>query len=221
MPLFLLHKVPKLGLLVKVLYILNLNTPCQIIFPQVVEMNTSASCVSCSLINTGCYYSFLIYLFFILWLCWVFVSVRGPSPVVASGGHSSSRCAGLSLSRPLLWRSTGSRRAGSVIVAHGPSRSVACGILPDQGPNPCPPHRQADSQPLHHQGSPYYSFLIFAHLIDENGILFYFDFLPISCFICSLAICISPLMNCPYPLPSYLGCLFHISEINFYLSNVE
>ena len=37
-----------------------------------------------------------------VWLCWVFVSVRGPSPVVASGGHSSSRCAGLSLSRLLI-----------------------------------------------------------------------------------------------------------------------
>ena len=47
-----------------------------------------------------------------------------------------------------------SRRAGSVIVAHGLSCSVACGILPDQGPNPCPLHRQADSQPLRHQGSP-------------------------------------------------------------------
>ena len=65
-------------------------------------------------------------------------SVRGLSPVAASGGHSSSRCAGLSLSRPLLLRSTGSRRAGSVIVALGPSRSAACGIFPDQGSNPCP-----------------------------------------------------------------------------------
>ena len=61
-----------------------------------------------------------IYLFIYFWLCWVFVSVRGLSLVVASGRHSSSRCAGLSLSRPLLLRSTGSRRAGSVIVAHGP-----------------------------------------------------------------------------------------------------
>ena len=95
-----------------------------------------------------------IYLFIYLWLCWVFVSVRGLSLVAASGDHSSSRCAGLSPSRPLLLRSTGSRRAGSVIVAHGPSRSVACGILPDQGPNPCPLHWQADSQPLRHQGSP-------------------------------------------------------------------
>ena len=73
---------------------------------------------------------------------------------MASGGHSSSRCAGLSLSRPLLLRSTGSRRAGSVAVAHGPSCSAACGILPDQGLNPCPLHWQADSQPLRHQGSP-------------------------------------------------------------------
>ena len=35
---------------------------------------------------------FLIY----FWLCWVFVSVRGLSLVAASGGHSSSPCAGLS-----------------------------------------------------------------------------------------------------------------------------
>ena len=100
-----------------------------------------------------------IYLFIYFWLCWVFVSVRGLSLVVASGGHSSSRCAGLSLSRPLLLRSTGSRRAGSVIVAHGPSCSAACGILPDQGSNPCPSHWQADSQPLRHQGSPYLTVL--------------------------------------------------------------
>ena len=93
-------------------------------------------------------------LFIYLWLCWVFFSVRGLSLVAASGGHSSLRCAGLSLSQPLLLRSTGSRRAGSVIAAHGPSCSAARGILPDQGTNPCPLHWQADSQPLRHQGSP-------------------------------------------------------------------
>ena len=81
--------------------------------------------------------------------------MRGLSPVAASVGHSSSRCAGLSLSRPLLLRSTGSRRAGSVIVAHGPSRPTACGILPDEGSNPRALHQQADSQPLRHQGNPY------------------------------------------------------------------
>ena len=92
-----------------------------------------------------CAFFFLIlfiYLFIIIifWLCWVFTSVRGLSLVVASGGHSLSWCAGLSLSRPLLLRSTGSRRAGSVVVVHGPSCSVACGIFPDQGSNPCPLH---------------------------------------------------------------------------------
>ena len=98
------------------------------------------------------FYKF-IYLF---WLCWVFVSVRGLSLVVASGGHSSSRCMGLSLSRPLLLWSTGSRRTGSVVVTHGLRCSVACGIFPDQGSNPCPLHWQADSQPLCYQGSPFY-----------------------------------------------------------------
>ena len=78
--------------------------------------------------------------FFLFWLHWVFVSVRGLPLVAASGGHSSSRCAGLSLSWPLLLQSTDSRRAGSVVVAHGPSCSTACGIFPDQGSNPCPLH---------------------------------------------------------------------------------
>ena len=80
--------------------------------------------------------------------------MRGLSPVAVSRGHSSSWCAGLSPSWPLPLRSTGSRRAGSAVVAHGPSCSAACGILLDQGTNPCPPHWQADSQPLRHQGSP-------------------------------------------------------------------
>ena len=52
----------------------------------------------------------------------LFIAVRGPL-----------------LLRSTDSRSTDSRCAGSVIVAHGPSRSVACGILPDQGSNLCPP----------------------------------------------------------------------------------
>ena len=67
----------------------------------------------------------------------LFIAVRGPLTIAAS-----------------LVGSTGSRRTGSVVVAHGPSCSAACGIFPDQGSNPCPLHRQADSQPLRHQGSP-------------------------------------------------------------------
>ena len=80
--------------------------------------------------------------------------MRGLSPVAASGGHSSSQCADLSLSRPLLLRSTGSRRAGSVVVAHGLSCSAACGIFPDQGSNPCPLHWQADSLTTAPPGKP-------------------------------------------------------------------
>ena len=91
-------------------------------------------------------------------LCWVFVSVLSLSLVAASGGYSSSQCMGLSLSWPLLLWSTGSRRAGSTVVAHGPSCPMACAIFPDQGSNPCPLHWQADSQPLHHQGS--HSFIL-------------------------------------------------------------
>ena len=108
-----------------------------------------------------------------MWLCWVFVSVRGLSLVAAGGDHSSSRCAGLSLSWPLLLQSTGSRHAGSVVVAHGPSCSAACGIFPDQGSNLCPLHWQANSQPLHHQGSLGYKFFIsLVRIIPRCFILF-------------------------------------------------
>ena len=101
--------------------------------------------------------------------------MRGLSPVAASGGHSSSRCAGLSLSRPLLSRSTGSRRAGSVVVAHMPSCSAACGILPNQGSNPCPLNWQADSQPLCHQGSPKGTLL--KDIINQTHLKFLFIYL--------------------------------------------
>ena len=86
----------------------------------------------------------------------LFIAVRGPLTIAA-----------LSLSRPLLLRSTGSRRAGPVIVAHGPSRSAACGIFPDQGSNPRPLHWQADSQPLRHQGSPAILYLVTSHWYFE------------------------------------------------------
>ena len=107
-----------------------------------------------------------IYLFIYLFLAVLGLRFcQGLSPVAASGGHSSSRCSGLSLSRPLLSRSTGSRRASSVIVAHRPSCSTACGIFPDQGSNLCPLHWQADSQPLRHQGSP--PAFIFCRFFDD------------------------------------------------------
>ena len=67
----------------------------------------------------------------------LFIAVHGPLTIAAS-----------------LVGSTGFRCAGSVVVAHGPSCSAACGIFPDQSSNPCPLHWQAYSQPLPHQGSP-------------------------------------------------------------------
>ncbi|XP_059970716.1 proline-rich nuclear receptor coactivator 1 isoform X2 [Mesoplodon densirostris] len=86
----------------------------------------------------------------------------GSLPPAAPGQPSFNReYAGLSLLWPLPLRSTGSGRAGSAAMAHGPSRSTACGIFLDRGTNPCPLHRQAYSQPLRHQGSPSIHFLIF------------------------------------------------------------
>ena len=41
---------------------------------------------------------------------------------------------------------------GSVVVVHGLSCSVACGIFWDQGLNPCLLHWRADCLPLSHQG---------------------------------------------------------------------
>ena len=52
--------------------------------------------------------------------------------------------------------------SGSVVVAHGLNCSVACGIFPDQGLNPCPWHWQVDSHPLGHREVPpsYFLWLI-------------------------------------------------------------
>ena len=82
-------------------------------------------------------------------------------PLLIAVGATPHRGARTSHYRSLSLRSTGSRRAGSIIVAHGPSRSAACGIFPDQGSNPRPLHWQADSQPLRHQESPHSEFPIY------------------------------------------------------------
>ena len=96
------------------------------------------------------YYLFIMFIFGCVgssFLCEGFLQLRRVGATLHRGARAS-HYRGLSL------RSRGSRRAGSVVVAHGPSCSVACGIFPDQGSNPCPLHWQADSQPLRHQGSP-------------------------------------------------------------------
>ena len=98
------------------------------------------------------YYLFIIFIFGCvgsLFLCEGFLQLRRVGATLHRGARASL------LRRPLLLRST-----GSVIVAHGPSCSAACGIFPDQGSNPCPLHWQADSQPLRHQGSPHPRWLL-------------------------------------------------------------
>ena len=71
----------------------------------------------------------------------LFIAVRGPLTIAAP---------------PAAEHRLQTRRLS--IVAHGPSCSAARGIFPDQGSNLRPLHRQADSQPLRHQGSPLYEF---------------------------------------------------------------
>ena len=142
--------------------------------------------------------------------------MRGLSLVAVSGGHSSSRCTGLSLSWPLLLQSTGSRRAGSV-VAHGSSCSTACGIFPDQGSNPCPLHWQADSQPLCHQGSPYpKTFKSLLRLEFEKWIVWFFpyghlvvstSFIKTLSFTIYLRYCRHHVLNCHICLDLFWGFL--------------
>ena len=100
---------------------------CSLFSHQMLLLLLNANSLLSFLSHHRLLFFFLLFIYF--WLCWVFVSVRGLSPVAESGGHSSSRCAGLSPSRPLLLRSTGSRRAGSVVVAHGlqTRRLSSCG----------------------------------------------------------------------------------------------
>ena len=106
------------------------------------------------------FFFFKLWVYFIYLFIYLFVAVLGLRFYVRAfsscgkWGATLDHGARASHYRGLSLRSTGSRRAGSVIVAHGPSCSAACGIFPDQGSNPYPLHWQADSQPLRHQGSP-------------------------------------------------------------------
>ena len=67
-------------------------------------------------------YFLCIIVFIYFWLSWVFVAACRLLVVVVS-----------LVGAPRLWST------GSVVVAHGLSCSMACGIFPDQGLNPCLP----------------------------------------------------------------------------------
>ena len=59
---------------------------------------------------------------------------------------------------------------GAVVVAHGLSCSVVCGIFLDQELNQCPLHWQMDSYPLYHQRSS----VLFFYLFHRCGGTVYF-----------------------------------------------
>ena len=65
---------------------------------------------------------------------------------------SEAAACGSAAAAPGLWST------GSVVVAHGLSRPLACGIFPDRGSDSCLLQRQGDSLPLSHQGSPPFRF---------------------------------------------------------------
>ena len=67
----------------------------------------------------------------------LFIAVRGPLTVVAS----------LVAEHRLQMRRLSNCGSRAQLLC-------GCGIFPDQSSNLCPLHWQADSQPLHHQGSP-------------------------------------------------------------------
>ena len=107
------------------------------------------------------FYLFILFLAALSLRCyvWAFSSWRRAGATLHCGARAS-HCGGSSCCRA---RALGAQ--ASVVVAHGLSCSVACGIFLDQGSNPCAPHWQADSQPLHHQGSPFFDFFYWS-LVD-------------------------------------------------------
>ena len=86
------------------------------------------------------FYLFLYLFLAVLGLCFCARAFSSCGKRLRQAGATLHCGARASHYRGLSLRSTGSRRAGSVVVAHGPSCSAACGIFPDQGSNPCPLH---------------------------------------------------------------------------------
>ena len=78
------------------------------------------------------------------WLLWVSAAVRASSSCSGRASGCGAR----------LWGAQASAVAWARYCVHGLTRSAACGTFPDQGSNPCPLHRQADSHSLYHEGSP-------------------------------------------------------------------
>ena len=126
-------------------------------------------------INKPCYFKLLpqVQTLFYFWLCWVFVAVWAVSScgewgLLSSCGAKASHWGDFSCHRAQALGCVGfgscSSRVqsrGSVVVARILSRSTTCDIFLDQGWNPHLLHRQVDSWPQSHQGSPQTLFRFF------------------------------------------------------------
>ena len=135
-------------------------------------MVLAVSCLSQSCKNIPLFSPFSTILFHLFLAVLGLCCYSGSSPVSASGGypswwythiyHCGFSCVGHGLSD--AWASevavNGLKSTGSIVVAHWFSCSVAYGIFPDQGSNPCLLRRHTDSLPLSHQGSRPLCFLV-------------------------------------------------------------
>ena len=97
---------------------------------------------------------------YILTFLYIFLKIYCSIYGVLGPCHSAwaSHCGGFS-----CCRAQASGWGASVVAVYGLSCSAACGILPDQGPNPRTRHWQVDSEPVNHQGSPIPT-LLMSHL---------------------------------------------------------
>ena len=95
--------------------------------------------------------------FLYLWLCWVFIAVRGLSLVIACRGFPLVVVHGLLIA---VASRCGAQTLGTQAqdLWYRLSCPVACGIFPDHEVSPCPLHWQADTSLLDHQGSPHVRF---------------------------------------------------------------
>ena len=112
------------------------------------------NCVSLSFLTSGCAASWLLSDGF-LQLQWAGAALL----CVARCGLLIAVASLVAGHRPWVLALQHLQLVGSVLVTCWLRCSVACGIFPDQGSNPCPLQWQAGSSPPDHQGSPHKCFL--------------------------------------------------------------
>ena len=119
---------------------------------------SSAAAVAChfkineSSVRTTVFFCVFLKLIYVIYLFLAALGLCCCARAFSSCGERASHCSGFSCCRA---RALGTRAsgvvarglwsAGSEVVVHGLSCSVACGIFPDKGSHLCPLHWQADS----------------------------------------------------------------------------